>query len=127
MTVSKAEIIEAVKKCNVGKFAFFKFAYPEYEVITEEEVKSVLREYPYWHRDYRPEYFDCDDFSYALMGMVRERFPKSSFFIVYEAVYGSYYHALNGFYDGEKFLLVEPQGHRIYEQSNDEMIVFVWG
>ena len=98
------------------------------------------------YKRYIAEDFDCDDFSYMLMGKVTEKHPEIAFGIVWVWISHQTFfqqivgliryaltgkvdvhsamiegHALNCYYDYEskKMMMVEPQNDRIFEKPDN--------
>jgi len=119
-----------------------------YDICNVNELKILLNADKTNYQHYIEEDFDCDDFSYMLMGHITESAPTIAFGIIwvwyYEesasvafkllnkasrivlgetlvhgpAITG---HALNCYYDSEKqkMMLIEPQSDNIFEMPEN--------
>lgn len=72
-------------------------------------------------KEYLPESFDCDDFSYVLLGRMTEAHPDIAFglaWVTYKNWRGELVaHALNVYFDADEgeMMFVEPQNDRIFD------------
>jgi len=89
-----------------------------YYTCPQETIESFLAEDPTDQERYTTETFDCDDFSFRLMGQFHTKpYAALAFGIAWSGV-----HAYNVFVSKEgKVLLVEPQTDEILEPTKDEV------
>ena len=112
--------------------ALWLFADIKYKPADIEVVKEVLRSTQIEQMRYISEYYDCDDFSFALMGAFHSRYDtaKMAIFIVWvwwKEKDKTYAHALNAMTDGKKVLLIEPQSDAIFEVPENWNLILVMG
>ena len=92
----------------------------EYEKISKEDLIKFLRSDDTDLYQYKPEIFDCDDFSYRLMGQLSiPGYSGIPFGIVWtKTPRGG--HALNCFIDENcNVWLVEPQSDKVFKLPKD--------
>jgi len=90
----------------------------KYKLISVGKLKEFLAQDKTDEMKYKAERFDCDNFSYRLMGYIQDWNADLAFGIIW--ITGkNYSHALNCFISNErKFYLVEPQSDAVYEPNN---------
>jgi len=97
-----------------------------WDLISREQMQKVidLNRFTTSNYSFQSRVRDCDDYSFALMGMVRKLLPGVCFGIVWVDVVNSkgvlqYKHAINFFIDSNKQLwFVEPQINMIFSPSS---------
>jgi hypothetical protein len=96
-----------------------------FECIDTENLKAYLKKDPVSDRMYKAESFDCDDYSYSLMGNITQWYPEGSIGIVWGEVQGGG-HAWNFYIDENKTIqYIEPQTDQIYSPSNETVWIMV--
>ena len=94
--------------------ADFQLADETYFEANREEIKKVLEQDQIDKEIYKAEEFDCDNYSFALMGSFhhnRETAPMPIFITWVLTREGG--HALLSFYEAGKVFLIEPQTDEI--------------
>ncbi len=98
----------------------------KYDLITVKDMKQVIalnRFKNNTQHPYKKRVRDCDDYSFALMGMIRKLLPGVCFGIAWVDAKDNkgkrlYKHALNNFIDNNKtFWYVEPQTNKIFYKT----------
>jgi len=91
-----------------------------YKTTTKEELERFLREDLVDSWKYVPELYDCDDYSFALMGHISNpEWGALPFGILWTGIPGGG-HAVNIFIDNDRKLwIVEPQNDSIFELPDD--------
>lgn len=80
-----------------------------YQLIEMPEIERFLKEDKTNLIKYIPEYRDCDDFSFRLMGQFSiPEWSGLAFGIAFSRV-----HAFNLFFDGKDVYIIEPQSDKI--------------
>ena len=103
----------------------------KYKLITNNDMYNIIKLNRFNEMTYTPEYRDCDDYSYAMMGLVRSVMGGVAFGIVWTDVMKpdgtlDYKHSLNFFFNDKKeFMLVEPQTNQIYNMPKNYKPFFV--
>lgn len=103
--------------------AEFHVADPKYDLISFKDMKEIVKLNRFSEMTYTVRTRDCDDYSFALMGLVRKLLPGVAFGIVWvdilDTVTGKLKgkHALNFFVDDKyNTYFVEPQSNRIFRK-----------
>jgi len=123
-TVTYARIQEAFKKAFAGRTATidalrnWNFEDARYYVADIDKVREVLKETDIEKMRYEAEWYDCDDFTHALMGAFHRRkdTARTALFKTWvwwrkdQRILG---HALCAMYDG-RVLMIEPQLDKIF-------------
>jgi len=106
LTILKAEFPNAA----------IHFADNDYKTTTKTEMKRFLKDDLVDKNIYISEFYDCDDFSFALMGEVScQEWGKLPFGILWTEVPGGA-HAVNVFIDSSrKVWIIEPQNDKIFQ------------
>jgi hypothetical protein len=98
-----------------------------YKTTNKEELEKYLK-YDLTDIDtYENEYYDCDDFSFSLMGGISNPIWGSlSFGIIWVKKDNNSFHALNIFIDSDRRIwMVEPQNDKIFEFPDNWATVLV--
>ena len=97
-----------------------------YNVINTSNLTTFLNNNPVSERKYITEKHDCDNFSFELMGDVKEWFPSSSFGIVWGLTTEGNPHAWNFFInENEKVMFVEPQDDTIFSPTTEKIWIMI--
>ncbi len=100
--------------------ASFKMADSSYKLVEMPVLKAFLRGNSVNSYVYEKDSFDCDDFSFALMGDVTKWDSDLAFGIIWVTTPNSTGHALNWCVDvNRKLWFVEPQNNKIFEITED--------
>ncbi len=96
------------------------YADTHYATITKTELKKFLKANQIDLYKYIPEYYDCDDFSFALMGAISNpKWGSIPFGILWADVPGGA-HAVNCFVDKARTVwVIEPQKDNIFRLPKD--------
>lgn len=98
----------------------FKRADKSYKLVNTAALKVFLASNTVSDAKYTVDSFDCDDFSFALMGDISKWDSDLAFGIVW--ISG---HALNWFVDEDRHVwFVEPQSDKIFEPESDRKIAW---
>lgn len=109
----------------------YKFSDEYFDLISVSSMQKIVRLNRFSEMTYKKRVRDCDDYSFALMGLVRKLLPGVCFGIVWVDVLGSndevlYKHAMNFFIDNnKKFYYVEPQTNNIFGMTKKVKPYFV--
>ena len=89
-----------------------------YLMCNKSDIELFLKQDATNQCEYQAEIFDCDDFSYRLMG----QFSVPDWSDLTFGIVWSNFHALNCIVtDDEKFYFIEPQSDEIIEELEDWM------
>ncbi len=99
----------------------------KYKTSTKVEFESFIKQNTVDLYKYVSEYYDCDDFSFALKGAISNPdWGALTFGIVFAEMPTGAKHALNFFIDNNReFWFVEPQTDRIWKPTTDWKIYFL--
>jgi len=113
--ISKEEVFSIVNAEFPKGTKFISDA--NYKTISKEEMMRFLKEDITDKYLYVSEYYDCDDFSFKLMGEVSNPdWGCLPFGIIWVKEPVDTYHALNCFIDKNREMwIIEPQNDRIYK------------
>lgn len=91
-----------------------------YKTTTTDELKRFLRYDRIDENSYIPDIYDCDDFSFALVGSINQHWGCLSLGAMWIKHSHKKPHALNFFIDKErKIWIVEPQSDKVYELEEE--------
>jgi hypothetical protein len=96
-----------------------------YMCVSVESLMRVVKLDRFRELEYSPGSRDCDDFSFALLGLVRSLLPGAPFGFAWVEVRDEkgklqYYHSLNVFVTADKeVLLIEPQTGRFFSKPKN--------
>jgi hypothetical protein len=112
------------------KNADIKTSDTAYDLIELSKMIEIIQLNRFNELKYVSEKRDCDDYSFGLMGLIRQLLPGVCFGIAWASVYDgkklAYKHALNWFIDDKKNLyLVEPQTNKSFTLPAHWKIDFV--
>lgn len=100
--------------------ACFRFADAAYKPVNIDKLREVLEQdktdqmvYTKDEEGKPLEFFDCDDFTFALMGALHKDYETAAMPIFLTYVYTIQHALLTFYYDGEIFA-IEPQTDEIY-------------
>lgn len=98
-----------------------------YSTTTVEELQRFLRSDDTNEFRYVSEYYDCDDFSFRLMGQIHNvEWGALPFGIMWLTKENNVAHALNCFIDDDMILwLIEPQSDQVFLLPNNWTPLFV--
>lgn len=83
----------------------------KYQLTTREEIERFLAFDKTDLVKYFPEYHDCDDFSFRLMGQISiPEWSGLAFGICFSGI-----HAYNIFCDGKNIFCIEPQSDKVWQ------------
>ncbi|MEM3386284.1 MAG: lectin MOA-related protein [Nitrososphaerales archaeon] len=110
----KASVVEGLlRKAFPSASIFLRDSY--YRLLPKEAIEQFLAKDLTDREQYLSEFFDCDDFSFVLMGRVNLWFPNA-FGILWAYPSKHFGHALNCFVDFSfKVWCVEPQNDNVFE------------
>jgi len=99
----------------------------DYKTTTVTEFKRFIKHNKVDMEQYVSEYFDCDDFSFALKGAISNPdWGALTFGIVFAYPPRGGAHALNFFIDNEGiFWLVEPQTDKVFKPTDKWKIYYL--
>jgi hypothetical protein len=97
-----------------------------FKTTTKTELERFLNHDLIDIRQYISEYYDCDDFSYALMGAISNpEWGALPFGIVWADIPGGA-HAINCFIDNDRQVwIIEPQNDSVFVRPSDWHPYFV--
>ena len=115
-------------KNNKHLYPYFRVvtAYDEYQPITPTQIRFLTHDFEPYYKWYIKELYDCDDFSHACLGHIREKEPKAAVFEVWLTIHNRFTHSMLMFWDGSKCRLFEPQT-RGFRDFYDEKVFFIFG
>lgn len=92
----------------------------KYKTVSKEQLKAYLHTNQVSENKYVSEYYDCDDFSFALMGeLSNPEWGALPFGILWTKVPGGA-HAVNCFIDSDhEVWIIEPQNDSIFKLPPD--------
>lgn len=98
-----------------------------YQTINRKSLENFLRINPVSSRKFIVESFDCDEFSFELMGNIQEWNGAGAFGIVWgNRASDDEAHAWNFFIDENKKLwYVEPQNDKIFEPTTEKVWIMI--
>lgn len=103
------ELHKLLKK-GLGRKAHIYLVDAKYQLIEKSEMERFLKEDKTDLLTYVPEYFDCDDFSFRLMG----QFSTPGWGGIAFGISFSKVHAFNIFVDAQKKIwILEPQSNNV--------------
>lgn len=113
----KFEELYGILKNQLGIDSRIYLADSIYNLTSVDKLKEILIGDDTDNYVYRNEYFDCDDFSFRLMGQLSTpEYSDLAFGILWVGSKGNSGHALNIFVDEHKDVyIVEPQTDEIWE------------
>ena len=102
---------------GVGKTLFHN-SDTKYKLVDVEHFKGFLKENPVDNRTYRPDEYDCDNFSKELLGDVSKYDPSLAVGEIWLRLPSGKTHAMNFLIDEDmKLFLVEPQQDHIFKPT----------
>lgn len=115
-TAIQAAYEQAFSERHEQAWVFFD---SNYKPASLEQIQAVLDSTEIDDMRYEKEYFDCDDFAFALMGMLHMNYETAAQAIFYTTVRweqsdGVFLHALCSCFTGQEVLIIEPQSDGIY-------------
>ena len=113
-------------KTQLGNHVTVNLSDSDYKLIPKEEMDRFLKEDKTNTYNYVSEYFDCDDFSFKLMGAMKSpEWASIAFGVAWGDTPGGS-HAFNCFVDSSRILwLIEPQSDKIFKKPNNWKVWFV--
>lgn len=123
--VIKSDELEKILRDAFGKDASIYLVDYDYYLVDKAEMEKFLAEDKTNMDEYIPEYHDCDDFSFRLMGQVSvPGWSGLAFGIVFALIPGGG-HAINCFVsEDKKVYIVEPQSDKIFETPKTWQVFF---
>jgi len=117
--------LEKILRDAFGKEASIYLVDYDYHLVDIDEMEKFLAEDKTDLAEYVPEYHDCDDFSFRLMGQVSiPGWSDLAFGIVFALIPGGG-HAINCFVTNyNRVYMMEPQNDEIFELPSDWQVFF---
>lgn len=107
-TLTRSEVHEVIRKYTSNEYISDK----NFKTMNITQFRRILRYSPIRYVPYSKKRFDCDNFSFALMGLMKLIIGDISFGIVWTDT-----HAFNFFIDKDnKLWFVEPQNNKIVDK-----------
>lgn len=92
-----------------------------YSLLTLEQMETFLKNDKLNYRKLKEESFDCDDFSFVLLGRMKQKFKGFAIGIMF-----SYDHAYNIFIDENRIVyIIEPQTDKITKLNEMEDEIYL--
>lgn len=108
--ITRSDIREVIRKYEHNMYISDK----EFKTMSLKQFTRILQYSPVRYIPYSKKYFDCDNYSFALMGLMKLFVGDISFGIVWTDT-----HAFNFFIDKDhKLWFVEPQNNKIVDMIN---------
>ena len=106
--ITRSEVQEVIRKYTNNKYISDK----NFKTMSISQFRKILQYSPIRYVPYSKKRFDCDNFSFALMGLMKLIIGDISFGIVWTDT-----HAFNFFIDKDnKLWFVEPQNNKIVDK-----------
>ena len=93
------------------------FADGKYDDVDESAIMAVVNSDRTDEVPYEAEFFDCDDFSYSLMGALHKdaRTARMPVFLTWVRLADGFYHAVVSYPIGDGVKIIEPQNDFIFD------------
>ena len=97
-----------------------------FECIITSNLRTFLINDRVSKRIYKQESFDCDDYSYSLMGNITQWYPEGSIGIIWGLNKYGEPHAWNFFINEDKqIMFIEPQNDMIFSPTTERTWVMI--
>ena len=115
--IAGTKIHDVIRKYTSNKYVSDR----DFKTMDITQFEKMLNYSPIRYIPYTKEIFDCDDYSFALMGLMKLFIPDIAFGIIWTNT-----HAFNFFIDNNhKLWFVEPQNNKIVDSIDDPIQIMM--
>ena len=132
--IKAADIVNYVKNSlkERAKSANFFLADSEYYPADVNKLVESIKEAKVAEKVYVKEEYDCDDFTFAAMGVwhMSKELARTACFIVWTWWKENdkfYAHSLNAAFDGKELYLIEPQNYSVFKFPSNWNLTLIMG